>query len=136
MWERRGSAEIELLRRYGRQRVGARAVVPFVLQFKGVANIKGEDVGQYELVATLQIADDPRRSMSYAPIGWRLGKRNSFKILHRGQRVNFEGDVFDYALVRVTQTIEERDTRSGHQRFRVCRIEWQDPVPEQESSGT
>lgn len=125
VWTRRGEAEIELLRRYGRLKVGTRATIAFRLEFKEVVVIEGKDVGQYERIIDGQVADDPRRIQSYQSIGWVFNTTNWF-FMASGR---FEGDVFDYALLTVRHGLERRDTESKQQRFRVLEVRWRDARP-------
>jgi hypothetical protein len=129
IWTRRGVAEIELLRRYGRLKVGTRATIPFRLEFKEIVVMEGKDVGQYELIIDGHVANDPRRLLSYKPIGWLFNKTNWFFIPRRGESFRFQGDVFDYALVSAETSLESRTTDSKQQRFRVLSVTWQDPRP-------
>jgi hypothetical protein len=129
IWTRRGVAEIELLRRYGRLKVGTLATITFRLEFKEVVVMEGKDVGQYELIVDGRVADDPRRIQSYQSIGWGFNTTSWFFMSSRTERIRFEGDVFDYALLTVRHGLERRDTESKQQRFRVVEVRWEDARP-------
>jgi hypothetical protein len=130
MWERGGIAEVELLRRWRGRPVGTRVPAAFTLSLQKVTTAAtGEAVGVYGLRIIMSVAEERPRETIIIPFAWEPGRRKSFGIAHRGEIVDFAGDIFDYALVRVRLSLETDDTRSGHQRFRVCRIDWQDPVP-------
>jgi hypothetical protein len=129
IWTRWGVAEIELLRRYSRISPGTHAALPFSLTLTEVVVMEGKEVGQYNLVLDALIAENARRVQHFSTIGWWLNTTAQRVLSNRGKRVDFDGDIFDFVVAKLTCGLEDRDTDSGHQRFRVLSIVWSDPRP-------
>jgi hypothetical protein len=116
-----GVVEVETLRRYGRVPVGTRAVFPIVL-------VK-EDATHYHAQCTIRVGEDPRETTFICLIsGITGGSEETIRLSRyvRGVLKPFEGNLAAYALSQVVDALEEMNTRSGHQRFRVVRAEWND----------
>lgn len=118
---RQGVVEIETLRRYGRVPIGTRAEFPIFL-------VK-HDAGYYWAQYTLRIGEDPREiGVSCGINVFTGGGEETIRLSRyvRGVLKPFEGNLADYALSRVVDSLEEMNTPSGYQRFRVIRAEWSD----------
>ncbi|HYT93438.1 MAG TPA: hypothetical protein VEL76_32270 [Gemmataceae bacterium] len=135
MREWHGGAEVELVRRSGRLPVGTCATVPFVLREQGDELYGGRSVCKYRLEVTLQIAGGPLPISVASLVRWQRRKRRHFQISRGAELVAFTGDVWDYALLMVRHAIEDQRTRSGHPRFRVVAVAWQDPQPDDPEGG-
>jgi hypothetical protein len=120
---RRGTVEIETLRRYGRVPVGTRAVGWFVLSV---------DAGPYLnhcLEYRIQVGEDARLVGGSLYFSWDRGvdESDTWGMFHRGAWVQFHAaDLFDATIQHLTHLIEDQSTSAGHQRFHVIRAEWQE----------
>jgi hypothetical protein len=115
---RRGVVEVETLRRYGHVPVGTRAVLPVSL-YKC-------DATRYVAHFPLRIGKDPLKCDVSCLITWGGGEEETIRMEwnFRGVLKSFEGTLAEFALLRVVEGLEYDTTRSGHQRFRVIRAEW------------
>jgi hypothetical protein len=114
-----GVVEVETLRRYGRVPIGTRAHGSFVLT--------RWDSTTYWVDYTLRIGDDPREIGANCLINvFHGGSKEIVRLSRyvRGVLTRFEGNLADYAISRVVDSLEEMNTPSGYQRFRVVRAEW------------
>jgi hypothetical protein len=113
--------EVETLRRFGRVPIGTRAEFPFFLV--------EYDTAGYWVNYTIRVGEGPRGigvscGINLFPRGGKKTIRVSRYV--RGVLKRFEGNLADYALALVVDSLEEMNTRSGYQRFRVIRAEWSD----------
>ena len=118
---RQGVVEVETLRPYGRVPIGTRAEFPFFL-------VK-HDATDYWVRYTLRIGEDPREIGMSCQVNVFIGGGEETVRLSRHVRgvwKPFEGNLAEYALARVVDSLEEMTTPSGYQRFRVVRAEWSD----------
>ncbi|HKB35083.1 MAG TPA: hypothetical protein VKD72_01430 [Gemmataceae bacterium] len=115
----RGIVEIETLRRYGRVPPGTRAQGSFTL-----ARIRGP-LGNC-LKFQIRIGDDPRKVARTIYFDWSSQGKVRMGWWHRGAHKSAEVDLKEWALIQVSDEIEEMNTSKGHQRFCVIRVEWVD----------
>jgi hypothetical protein len=113
---REGVVEIETLRRFGRVPVGTRADCPISL-------VK-YDVRTYWVHCTIRIADDPREMGISCMFNWGNEKTMRVQRHVRGVWKRFVGSMADYALSSIVDAVEGMNTKSGYQRFRVIRAQW------------
>src|SRR4051794_9377820 len=112
MLPRRGTIEIELLRRYGRAAAGTRAA--------GWVTLSENDHPYFTHVRELHIrvSDDPRVVGGPRYFPWAPPPGAS--------PADAEARLLDQVLREVVSRVEEERTPAKHQRFRVVRAEWQD----------
>jgi len=112
MLPRRGVIEIELLRRYGRTPAGTRAVGWFEV------SETGEVYFTHMREVHIRVADDPRVVGGPAWFPWPREPGVS--------PAASEARLLERVLWDVVRSVEERQTKTKHQRFRVVRAEWED----------
>jgi hypothetical protein len=119
---RRGVVEVETLRRWGRVPIGTRAVGQIAL-------VQHDASSSPWVQYRLQIGSDPRQICASCLIN--VFARGGDEVIRlsryvRGVLTPFEGNLPEYALSCVVDSLEGQDTPSGYQRFRVIRAEWTD----------
>jgi hypothetical protein len=136
MFPRKGTIEVETLRRYGRTPAGTRAVG----WFKVSENSDRYMTHKWEV--RIRIGADPRvvRCQCYFP--WhhkRIDEPHTYGVFHRGKHLTFSAtDLFDWVVQDVVRFVESLNTGAKNQRFRVIRATWQDEeqAPDEAKTGT
>src|SRR5688500_8602969 len=75
VWERRGAAEVELLRRYRGRPAGTRVEATLTLRFRSVAEVGGRQVGRYGLEAAMPVGGGPGWAPLFTDMAWVVGER-------------------------------------------------------------